>query len=74
MVTHLGVIFTFSPLNPSHPDISMRILHTVLNRFPRVLKRRICSVIKTFFFLVDDHFPYSCDRGELFIDDIVRKN
>ena len=35
--------------NPSNPDISMRILHTVLHTFPMVLTQRICLTIKTFF-------------------------
>ena len=30
-------------------DIIMYILHTVLNTFPKVLTRRICSPIKSFF-------------------------
>ena len=29
-------------LNPSHSNIIMHILHTVLYTFPRVLTRRIC--------------------------------
>ena len=37
---------TFSPL---HPNISLHILHTVLYTFPKVLTRRICLTIKSFF-------------------------
>ena len=32
-----------------HPNISMQILHTVLYRFLKVLTRRICLTIKSFF-------------------------
>ena len=32
-------------VNPLHPNISMHILHTVLNTFPEVLIRRICLTI-----------------------------
>ena len=35
--------------NPLHPNISMHILHTVLCTFPKVLRRRICLTIRTFF-------------------------
>ena len=41
--------------NPSHPNISKYILHTVLYKFPKVLMRRMCQTIKGFF----DHFVYS---------------
>ena len=37
----------------------MHILHTVLNTFLKVLKRRICLTVKSS--LVVDHFPYSRD-------------
>ena len=37
-------------LNPFHPNISMHILHTVNRAFLKVLTRRICLTIKTFFF------------------------
>ena len=36
-------------INPLHPNISINILHTVLCTFSKVLKRRICSTIKSFF-------------------------
>ena len=36
-------------LNSLKPDISMHILHTVLYMFPKVLKRRICRTINSFF-------------------------
>ena len=35
--------------NPLHPNISMHILHSVLNTFPKVLTRRICLTIENFF-------------------------
>ena len=35
--------FTKTIVNPSHPNISMHILHTVLLIFPMVLTRRIFS-------------------------------
>ena len=38
-----------SSINPLHPNISMYILHTVLYTFPKVLTRRICLTIKSFF-------------------------
>ena len=36
-------------LNPLHPNISMHILHTFLCTFTKVLTRRICLTIKSFF-------------------------
>ena len=36
-------------INPLHLDISMHILVTVLYTFPKVLIRRICLAIKSFF-------------------------
>ena len=36
-------------LNPSPPNISMYILHTVLNTFPKRLTRRICVTVKSCF-------------------------
>ena len=38
-----------SCLNPLHVNIGMHILHTVVNTFPKVLTRRICLLIKSFF-------------------------
>ena len=46
-----------SMINPLHPNINMRILHTVLYTFLKGLKRRICLTGKSS--LVVDHFPYS---------------
>ena len=46
--------------NPLHPNISMHILHTVLYTFPKVLTRRICLTVKSFF-LLGDHLPHSHD-------------
>ena len=39
-------------LTPSHPNISMHILHTVLHTFLKVLTRRICLTVKSLFYLV----------------------
>ena len=36
-------------INPLHLDISMHILVTVLYTFPKMLIRRICLAIKSFF-------------------------
>ena len=36
-------------VNSLHPNISKHILHTVLYTFPKVLTRRICLTIKSFF-------------------------
>ena len=36
-------------INPLHPNINMRILHTVLYKYPKVLIRRICVTIYSFF-------------------------
>ena len=44
-------------INPLHPNINMRILHTVLYTFLKGLKRRICLTGKSS--LVVDHFSYS---------------
>ena len=38
-----------STLNPLHPNISIHILLTVLYTLPKVLTRRICLLIKSFF-------------------------
>ena len=35
--------------NPLHLNISMYILHTALYAIPKVLTRRICLTIKSFF-------------------------
>ena len=45
------------PVNPLQPNISMHILHTVLFTSLKVLTRRICLTIKSFFF--GDHSLYS---------------
>ena len=39
----------FWTINPLHTDISILILHTVLHTFLKVLIRRICITIKSFF-------------------------
>ena len=36
-------------LNPSHPNIIIHILYTVLCTFTEVLTRRTCLTIKSFF-------------------------
>ena len=36
-------------LNPSHPNIKLYILHTVVYTFPKKLTGRICLTIKNFF-------------------------
>ena len=46
-----------SMINPLHPNINMRILHTVLYTFLEGLKRRICLTVKSS--LVVDHFSCS---------------
>ena len=38
-----------NPFNPQHPNISMYILPTVLYTFLKVLSRRICLTMKSFF-------------------------
>ena len=43
-ISKVSVIF-----NPLHPNISMHILHTVLLTVPKMLIRRICFSIKSFF-------------------------
>ena len=50
-------------VNPLHPNISMYILHTVLHKFLKGLKKRICETVKSS--LVTDHFPYSHDLDDL---------
>ena len=49
-------------LTDCHPNISRDILNTVLYTFPKVLTRRICVAIKSFF-RVGDHLLYSFDIG-----------
>ena len=48
---NLFVLFCFflSQFYPLHPDVSMHILITVIYTFPKVLTRRICLAIKSFF-------------------------
>ena len=36
-------------INPLHLNINMHILHTVLYKYPKVLIRRICVTIYSFF-------------------------
>ena len=44
-----AVSFIWKFFTPSHPNISMHILHTVLYTFAKELTRRICLSIKSFF-------------------------
>ena len=44
-----GVSYEHPMINPLLINISMHFLHTVLYTFPKVLIRRICSTIKSFF-------------------------
>ena len=56
-------------LNPLPPNISMDILHMVLCSFCKVLTRRICVTIKSFF-----GWMIISIIGVTFMCDIVRKN
>ena len=47
-----NIYYFWSIINPLHPNISMHILHTVLNTFRYVLAGRICLTIKRFFSLL----------------------
>ena len=49
-------------LTDCHPNISRDILNTVLYTFRKVLTRRICVAIKSFF-RVGDYLLFSCDIG-----------
>ena len=49
-------------LTDCHPNTRRDILDTVLYTFPKVLTRRICVAIKSFF-RIGDHLLYSCDIG-----------
>ena len=42
-------LFMTETLNPLHPEINIHILHTALYTYPKVLTRRICLPIKSFF-------------------------
>ena len=46
------IYYFWSTINPLHPNISMYILHTVLNTLPYVLAGRICLTIKRLFSLL----------------------
>ena len=48
-----------SPLNPRHPIINMHILLTVLHTLPKVLTRRICVTIKSWWSLPLLSWPQS---------------
>ena len=46
------IYYFWSTINPLHPNISMLILLTVLNKFPYVLAGRIWLTVKRFFSLL----------------------
>ena len=46
-------------IHPSHSNVIMHVLHTVLYTFPKMLTRRFCLMIKVSF--VGDHFLHSHD-------------
>ena len=60
-----GKTFTVSLSVPLHPKISMLILCTVFYTFPRVLTRKICLTIKSFF--IWGLFLYSHDLNVWFM-------
>ena len=59
-------------LNPLHRNISIHILLTVLCTITKLLTRRICLTIESFF--SSDQFLYSYDNNVWFSGDIVRRN
>ena len=61
-----------SNLNPLYPKISVHILHTVLKSFPKVLMRRICLTIRSFFGWPS--FPLFPWHDVGFSGDFVRRN
>ena len=61
-----------SYLYPLHPNISKDILHTVPQTFLKLLSRRICVTINSFFSA--DNFLYSHDLTAWFRGGIVRRN
>ena len=46
---HSPMATTCVRIKPLHPEISIHILHTVLSAFWKVLTRRICLKVKSFF-------------------------
>ena len=56
MLKLLKLHFGFSCINPSHPNISKHILHTVLYTFPIILTRRVSQSRAAY---VGDQFVYS---------------
>ena len=68
------IVFFFLIIsNPLHPNISMHILHTVLYTFPKLLRRRICWII-TSFFINWWLFPLFLWPYKWYLGDIVRRN
>ena len=64
---HVSSVREMVEYNPLHPNISMLILHNTLYFFPKVLTRKMCSTIKSFFsFLSFSLFPWplSAIQGE----------
>ena len=57
-------LFMIETLNPLHPKINIHILHTALYTYPKVLTRRICLPIKSFFW---EKFDTSHSWGHSFI-------
>ena len=71
----LQIYWLHDVFNPSHPNISMHIPHTVLYMFPNMLAWRICLTIKRFFSWLS--FPFhlhSHDLNVWFRDDIEKRN
>ena len=47
--THTVYLYCTSKSNPLNPNTIMNFLHIVLHTIPKVLTRRICFTIKSFF-------------------------
>ena len=64
---HVSPVREMVEYNPLHPNISMLILHNTLYFFLKMLTRRICSTIKSFFSFFIIFFilvTLICDSGE----------
>ena len=58
--------FSLKSINPLHPDVNMRILHTVLYTFPEMLTGRFCFTDQKLLLLVIISFilmTLMCDSG-----------
>ena len=53
--------FKLTSVDPLDSNIGIHILCNVLSAFTKMLTGRISPTIKSFFFLVGDHFLYSPD-------------